>query len=129
MEGGVKVVVAASRDQVDLSHVLERSKLAERAIYQDEKVYVQDKIKEQAELVWEMLDRGAWIYISGLALCLLASASRLIDCLSAADKMPTAVREALVWVCDKKGKISTKEAKLFVERLSLQGRLQEETWS
>jgi len=90
---GAEVIVAASRDQ-------------------EEKVYVQHAIQQHGLKVWEIIQAGAWIYISG-----------------AADKMPTAVKKSLAEVCQQHGKMDIADADGFIERLSLQNRLQEETWS
>ena len=47
----------------------------------------------------------------------------------AADKMPTAVRKAIAFSCEKEGEMSEKDAQAYVEQLEAEGRIQEETWS
>mmetsp|Transcript_40612 Transcript_40612/g.65890 ORF Transcript_40612/g.65890 Transcript_40612/m.65890 type:complete len:529 (+) Transcript_40612:173-1759(+) len=79
----------------------------------DQKVYVQDKIAEFRDLIWQRLFlRGATLYISG-----------------AAKRMPPAVRDAVVGVASSVGRLSSEDAEMAVRTLEQQKRLQMETWS
>mmetsp|Transcript_13400 Transcript_13400/g.24814 ORF Transcript_13400/g.24814 Transcript_13400/m.24814 type:complete len:687 (+) Transcript_13400:177-2237(+) len=74
-----------------------------------EKVYVQHLIKEQGEQVWDLISRGAYIYVCG------------------ATRMGKDVHLALENVCYKVGGVT--EPKAFVEELQTSGRYIQELWS
>jgi len=77
------------------------------------RTYVQDLIREDAERIWDLLEkRGAWVYISG-----------------SSNKMPAGVREALRFAAKEFGKKTEDEAKAYVNALESGGRLHEECWS
>ncbi|XP_025834407.1 NADPH-dependent diflavin oxidoreductase 1 isoform X2 [Agrilus planipennis] len=80
---------------------------------QDEKVYVQHKIKEHAEQVWDLIkERNACVFIAG-----------------SSKNMPQQVREAFVSVCQKYGKMSEIEATKYIVDMEKENRYQQETWS
>jgi sulfite reductase alpha subunit-like flavoprotein len=92
--GSVRLVLAASRDQED-------------------KVYVQHKIAEEAEAVWRFIgEQNGRVYISG-----------------ASGQMPKSVKQALNRVFVEKGKMDGEEAEKYLEQMEKEGRYQEETWS
>lgn len=66
----------------------------------DEKVYVQNRMQEQAAELWQWINEGAFIFVCG-------DKSRM-----AAD-----VDRALVDICQAQGKTSPNEARKFVEKL------------
>ncbi|XP_054030534.1 NADPH-dependent diflavin oxidoreductase 1 [Dryobates pubescens] len=80
---------------------------------QEEKVYVQHRIREQRRLVWELLNcRGAHLYLAGNA-----------------KQMPGAVAEALQWVLQVEGGLSASQAEEYLAALERSQRFQSETWS
>ncbi|NXS54910.1 NDOR1 oxidoreductase, partial [Brachypteracias leptosomus] len=80
---------------------------------QEEKVYVQHRIRENRRLVWELLSRGgAHIYLAGNA-----------------KQMPEAVAEALQGVLQLEGGLSPSEAEEHLTALERSQRFQSETWS
>ncbi|XP_068020311.1 NADPH-dependent diflavin oxidoreductase 1 isoform X2 [Melanerpes formicivorus] len=80
---------------------------------QEEKVYVQHRIREQRRLLWELLDcRGAHLYLAGNA-----------------KQMPEAVAEALQWVLQVEGGLSASQAEEYLAALERSQRFQSETWS
>ncbi|KAJ8954736.1 hypothetical protein NQ318_011431 [Aromia moschata] len=89
----LKVICAFSRDQ-------------------ENKVYVQDKIRENSNLVWEALQKKTFIFIAGNA-----------------KLMPQEVRKAFVSVCMKEGKMEENEAVRIIENMEKTGRYQTECWS
>ncbi|KAK0558151.1 NAPDH-dependent diflavin reductase [Tilletia horrida] len=77
------------------------------------KVYVQDKIAEHGQLVWELLSQGgAYFYISG-----------------SSGKMPEAVREAVKRAVREHGQMDEAQAERYLDGLEAKGRWQEECWS
>ncbi|KAG6829230.1 hypothetical protein H0H92_005232 [Tricholoma furcatifolium] len=76
------------------------------------RVYVQDRIREDARRVWALLQDGAWVYISG-----------------SSNKMPTAVKAALAEVVEKEGGLDNEAAVKYVSDMMRHGRLLEECWS
>ena len=92
--GKCRLVLAASRDQED-------------------KVYVQHKIVEEAEAVWRFIgEQNGRVCISG-----------------ASGQMPKSVKKALNKVFVKQGKMESEEAEKYLEQMEQEGRYQEETWS
>ncbi|KAL5496163.1 TAH18 [Sanghuangporus vaninii] len=77
------------------------------------RVYVQDRMREDAERLWDLLGRrGGWLYISG-----------------SSNKMPAAVKDAVAFAAQEAGGLSGDDAKGFVKRMQDEGRLFEECWS
>lgn len=80
---------------------------------QEEKVYVQQRVREQAGLLWELLaNRGGCFYIAG-----------------SAKQMPASVMEAVREVLQQEGGLSAAEAQLKLDSMEKTGQLQAETWS
>ncbi|XP_057235813.1 NADPH-dependent diflavin oxidoreductase 1 isoform X1 [Malurus melanocephalus] len=80
---------------------------------QEEKVYVQHRIRENSRLVWELLSTGnAHVYLAGNA-----------------KDMPAAVAEALQSVLQLEGGLSPSEAEEHLTALERSQRFQSETWS
>ncbi|KAJ9585199.1 hypothetical protein L9F63_003002, partial [Diploptera punctata] len=78
---------------------------------QEHKIYVQNLIKEQAKLMWDLLQSGAWIFVAGNS-----------------KDMPAGVKDAFIQdVVSKIGKHA--HAEEFVKQLENSGRYQTETWS
>ncbi|CAG9763747.1 unnamed protein product [Ceutorhynchus assimilis] len=79
---------------------------------QNKKIYVQDKILEYGELVWQALDKNCYIFVAGNS-----------------RNMPQAVRNAFINVCIKHGNLSEANATKFVETMEKKNRYQAECWS
>ncbi|KAG8141890.1 hypothetical protein E2320_006552 [Naja naja] len=80
---------------------------------QEEKIYVQHRIREKKQLVWELVKhKEAHIYLSGNS-----------------KQMPEAVSEALKFVFQSEGGLSAPEAEEYLARLAQTHRFQAETWS
>ncbi|XP_076020454.1 NADPH-dependent diflavin oxidoreductase 1 [Genypterus blacodes] len=80
---------------------------------QEDKIYVQHRVKESAKLLWEWItDKQACFYIAG-----------------SAKQMPAAVCDALKEVIEQEGGVSAKEAEHMLEAMQRTGRMQSETWS
>lgn len=79
---------------------------------QDEKVYVQDVLKQQGAIVWSILQSGGTFILVGNA-----------------KKMPTDVREAVLEICAQHGKLDSEQAKRFVLNLEVGRRFLMETWA
>lgn len=80
---------------------------------QDHKIYVQHKIKEQAQLVWTWLDvHKAWVFIAGNA-----------------KRMPSDVLESLKYVCSQAGGLSNEQTEKYLQDMEAKKRLQLETWA
>ncbi|KAM7393353.1 hypothetical protein PAMA_008150 [Pampus argenteus] len=80
---------------------------------QEEKVYVQQRVRENAELLWDLItNRGACFYIAGNA-----------------KQMPAGVCDALKEAFQQEGGVSTEDAERMLEAMERMGRLQSETWS
>ncbi|KAF9914558.1 NADPH-dependent diflavin oxidoreductase 1 [Lobosporangium transversale] len=93
-EGYLKLFTACSRDQ-------------------EEKIYVQHLIEQQAPLVWDYLhEKQGMILLSG-------SSSR----------MPTDVTQALHKVIAAQGQMSVEQATTYLARVEKEGRFQQECWS
>ncbi|XP_025022878.1 NADPH-dependent diflavin oxidoreductase 1 isoform X3 [Python bivittatus] len=80
---------------------------------EEEKIYVQHRIRENKELVWDLVKhKEAQIYLAGNA-----------------KQMPEAVAEALKFVFQSEGGLSAPEAEEYLARLAQTRRFQAETWS
>lgn len=78
---------------------------------QAEKIYVQDKIREQAAELWQWLQDGAHIYVCGDA-----------------GKMAKDVEQALIDVIETQGKFSRDEAEEFLDELRQNKRYQRDVY-
>jgi sulfite reductase alpha subunit-like flavoprotein len=76
------------------------------------KVYVTHRIKENAYRVWELLQAGAHIYVSG-----------------SATKMPSDVAAAFESVVSSEGRMSQGDAAKYMQGLETAGRYRVEAWS
>ncbi|XP_036892818.1 NADPH-dependent diflavin oxidoreductase 1 isoform X2 [Sturnira hondurensis] len=80
---------------------------------QEQKVYVQHRLRERGPLVWELLDRqGACFYLAGNA-----------------KHMPADVSEALMSIFQEEGGLSGPDAATYLARLQRALRFQTETWA
>lgn len=79
---------------------------------QPAKVYVQDILKQQSELVYELLhSKDGVVYVCG-----------------SSGKMPQAVRAALVEVFVDRGKMDSSIAEDYLQAMEKEGRYKQETW-
>ncbi|XP_026195989.1 NADPH-dependent diflavin oxidoreductase 1 isoform X2 [Anabas testudineus] len=79
---------------------------------QEEKVYVQHRVRENAQLLWDLIaNKSACFYIAG------------------AKQMPASVGDALKEVFQQEGGLSAEEAEQMFMAMEKTGRLQSETWS
>jgi len=79
---------------------------------QKQKVYVQDLIREQAELVYRLLhQQSGMVYICG-----------------SSGRMPQAVREALIEVFERRGPMERAAAESYLLTMEKEGRYKQETW-
>nr|XP_034958286.1 NADPH-dependent diflavin oxidoreductase 1 isoform X2 [Zootoca vivipara] len=79
---------------------------------QEEKIYVQHRLRENQALLWELLCRGARIYLAG-----------------SAKEVPECIAEALCSGFESEGGLSAPQAAEFLAALERAGRFQAETWS
>lgn len=79
---------------------------------QKNKIYVQDRIREQAELVWQRMQRGDHIYVCGDA-----------------THMAGDVEKALLDILQQQGKQSTAEAQAYLNTMIDDGRYQKDVWA
>ncbi|XP_041667703.1 NADPH-dependent diflavin oxidoreductase 1 [Cheilinus undulatus] len=80
---------------------------------QEEKVYVQHRVKENAELLWDLIaNKSACFYIAGNA-----------------KQMPSSVCDALKEVFQQEGGMSSEDAEQMLDVMEKTGRFQSETWS
>ncbi|XP_054468741.1 NADPH-dependent diflavin oxidoreductase 1 [Anoplopoma fimbria] len=80
---------------------------------QEDKVYVQDRVREHAELLWDLIaNRSACFYIAGNA-----------------KQMPTSVCDALKEVFQQEGDMSSEDASQMLATMERTGQFQSETWS
>ncbi|TKS84077.1 NADPH-dependent diflavin oxidoreductase 1 [Collichthys lucidus] len=80
---------------------------------QEEKVYVQHRVKENAELLWDLIaNKRACFYIAGNA-----------------KEMPASVCDALKEVFQQEGGMSAEEAEQMLTAMDRSGQFQSETWS
>ncbi|MGX2968608.1 assimilatory sulfite reductase (NADPH) flavoprotein subunit [Ursidibacter sp. B-7004-1] len=78
---------------------------------QEQKIYVQHKILEQAELVWQWIQQGAYIYVCGDA-----------------SRMAKDVENALLEVIATQGKLSSEDAEEFLNEMREQKRYQRDVY-
>ena len=79
---------------------------------QKRKVYVQDRIREQSDLVFRLLHEcGGVVYICG-----------------SSGKMPQAVREALIEVFQGGTRMEREDAEAYLIQMEKEGRYKQETW-
>jgi len=79
---------------------------------QKHKIYVQDLIKQQCELVYRLIcDSGALVYVCG-----------------SSGKMPQAVRVALTEAFTKCGNMHQGDAEAYLQGMEKEGRYKQETW-
>ena len=76
------------------------------------KVYVQQKLREHSQAVWDMMQRGAHIYVSG-----------------SANKMPQQVGSALEDVVMEHAGVSREVAQQTLKRMDASGQFVVEAWS
>ncbi|XP_059213517.1 NADPH-dependent diflavin oxidoreductase 1 [Centropristis striata] len=80
---------------------------------QEEKVYVQHRVRQNAELLWDLIvNRSACFYIAG-----------------SAKDMPTSVCDALKEAFQQEGGMSKEEAEQMLDAMERRGQFQSETWS
>eukprot|EP00802_Teleaulax_amphioxeia_P006300 Tamp_06304.p1 GENE.Tamp_06304~~Tamp_06304.p1 ORF type:complete len:447 (+),score=82.52 Tamp_06304:638-1978(+) len=79
---------------------------------QAKKIYVQDKVREAGAQVWQALEAGGVIMVSG-----------------SSEKMPQDVREAFVSVVEQQAQQGRQYAEDYVKRLEIQRRYLQDTWS
>ncbi|CAN9504750.1 unnamed protein product [Ophioblennius macclurei] len=80
---------------------------------QEEKVYVQHRVRENAELLWDLVaNQNACFYIAGNA-----------------KQMPASVCDALKEVFQQEGGLSAEQAQEMLEAMERTARFQSETWS
>lgn len=80
---------------------------------QEDKVYVQHRVRENAELLWDLIaKKSACFYIAGNA-----------------KEMPASVCDALKEVFQQEGGVSAEEADQMLVAMERTGRFQSETWS
>lgn len=78
---------------------------------QKQKIYVQHKMKENSKVLWNLLQSGAIIYVSG-----------------SANQMPKDVKEAFQEVVQQEGGLSVEESENYISNLEKTKRYQVETW-
>ncbi|MGY3570866.1 assimilatory sulfite reductase (NADPH) flavoprotein subunit [Vibrio paucivorans] len=78
---------------------------------QHEKVYVQHRILEQAEQVWQWIQEGAYLYVCGDA-----------------TRMAKDVHEAFIAVAEQEGKMSRDDAEEFINNLRKEKRYQRDVY-
>ncbi|XP_073334568.1 NADPH-dependent diflavin oxidoreductase 1 [Pagrus major] len=80
---------------------------------QEEKVYVQQRVRENAELLWDLIaNRGGCFYIAGNA-----------------KQMPASVCDALKEAFQQEGGVSAEDAEQMLTAMERTGQFQSETWS
>uniref|UniRef100_A0A8C2DH29 NADPH-dependent diflavin oxidoreductase 1 n=1 Tax=Cyprinus carpio TaxID=7962 RepID=A0A8C2DH29_CYPCA len=80
---------------------------------QEEKIYVQHRVKEQSKLLWDLIaKKNAFFYIAG-----------------SAKQMPASVCDALKEVFQKEGGMSENQAQEMLDAMEKAKRFQSETWS
>jgi geranylgeranyl reductase family protein len=91
-EGGLRVFTAFSRDQ-------------------REKVYVQDRVREQGELLWRRMESGDHFYVCGDAA-----------------RMAPDVERALLEIVQSCGGMGTEAAAAYLDAMRAESRLQKDVW-
>ncbi|XP_072071767.1 NADPH-dependent diflavin oxidoreductase 1-like isoform X2 [Arachis hypogaea] len=79
---------------------------------QPQKVYVQHKMREQSQRIWNLLAQGAAIYIAG-----------------SSTKMPADVTSAFEDIVSKENEVSREDAARWIRSLEKHGRFHVEAWS
>uniref|UniRef100_A0AAR2KGX9 NADPH-dependent diflavin oxidoreductase 1 n=1 Tax=Pygocentrus nattereri TaxID=42514 RepID=A0AAR2KGX9_PYGNA len=80
---------------------------------QEDKIYVQHRVKEQAKLLWDLIaNKNAVFYIAGNS-----------------KQMPTGVCDALKEVFQQEGGVTDSQAQEMLDGMEKAGRFQSETWS
>ncbi|XP_068191461.1 NADPH-dependent diflavin oxidoreductase 1 isoform X2 [Antennarius striatus] len=80
---------------------------------QEQKVYVQQRVRENAELLWDLIsNKNGCFYIAGNA-----------------NQMPASVSDSLKEVFQQEGKMSAEQAEQMLAAMERSGRLQVEAWS
>ncbi|CAJ1071062.1 NADPH-dependent diflavin oxidoreductase 1 [Xyrichtys novacula] len=80
---------------------------------QEEKIYVQHRVKENAKLLWDLItNKNACFYIAG-----------------SAKQMPNSVCDALKEVFQQEGGVSSEDAEQMLDIMEKTGQFQSETWS
>ncbi|XP_004454061.2 NADPH-dependent diflavin oxidoreductase 1 isoform X1 [Dasypus novemcinctus] len=80
---------------------------------QEQKVYVQHRLRQHGPLIWDLLDRqGAYFYLAGNA-----------------KSMPADVTDALTAIFQEEGGLPGPDAASYLARLQRSGRFQAETWA
>ncbi|GIY84929.1 NADPH-dependent diflavin oxidoreductase 1 [Caerostris extrusa] len=80
---------------------------------QEDKIYVQHRIKENSSLMWDLIqNKNAAIYIAGNA-----------------KQMPQGVKEAFLEIIKKEGSLSQEESERYLRTLENMKRYQIETWA
>uniref|UniRef100_A0AAX7SWH3 NADPH-dependent diflavin oxidoreductase 1 n=1 Tax=Astatotilapia calliptera TaxID=8154 RepID=A0AAX7SWH3_ASTCA len=107
MEAGfLTLFTAFSRDQV-------RNTLLIIVFVQEAKVYVQHRVRDNGELLWDLIaNKNACFYIAGNA-----------------KQMPASVCDALKEAFQQAGGVSAEEAEQMLATMEKTGRFQSETWS
>ena len=78
---------------------------------QDYKIYVQDRLRERAEELWNWIERGAHIYVCGDA-----------------TRMAKDVQDALLSIFEERGKLSSEQANEFLKQLRRDKRYQRDVY-
>ncbi|WGE33785.1 assimilatory sulfite reductase (NADPH) flavoprotein subunit [Actinobacillus genomosp. 1] len=78
---------------------------------QEQKIYVQDKIREEAEMLWQWLQQGAYIYVCGDA-----------------SRMAKDVNQALLDVIAQQGNLNADEAEEYLDNLREEKRYQRDVY-
>lgn len=103
----------ASSGKVTVRWAISRTDAAGNPRPKGQKEYVQDILHQHGEEVWDLLLRGAWVYICG-----------------SSGKMPEAVRGTFASIIEEHGGLERDQAERFIlERLENAGRWREECWS
>jgi sulfite reductase alpha subunit-like flavoprotein len=90
------------RDEIErfaADGVLDHVHLAASRVRPDRREYVQDRLREQAELVWRLLEAGGYVYVCG------------------SQPMRDGVREACVDIVIEHGQMPREHAEAFMEEL------------
>uniref|UniRef100_A0A2P2Q384 NADPH-dependent diflavin oxidoreductase 1 n=1 Tax=Rhizophora mucronata TaxID=61149 RepID=A0A2P2Q384_RHIMU len=104
-----------------LSHAQDRGLLSEArgggffvafSRNQPQKFYVQHKMREHSQRIWELLSEGAAIYVAG-----------------SSTKMPSDVMSALEEIISKEAGVPREAATIWLRRLEKEGRYHVEAWS
>lgn len=127
-KGELDIAVAASRDQVCSSQFahqcdVQRESTGGQGLRTAQDTRTRGSGLGPARSRWPRLH----LWVRGCFSPSLERCSRRLH--RAADKMPTAVRKALIEVAKEHGGLSEVDAKAYVEQLDSSRRLQEETWS